>query len=123
MIYGLECGTCLCQYDVLPGYQICLDLAAGLTGWFEDRAVYTRARDRWQRIIVGDVPEKNVQLTDFPTECAAGNYPYPVDDVYICVDDKPLNHPDPKIDIFALSGPVWSRMGTKIPVISTIVSV
>lgn len=88
----------------------------------DQRAAFLAARDRWERIIVGDVPDVNTSVpanacgTDSLTP-PLPSIPAPIDDVVIFAGIRPIDGPG---GILAQAGPCVIRTAGSLPVVGLI---
>lgn len=95
-------------------FDICLDVAqtetSGDIDWIDD---FVSAKQRWESIIVGDVPSATIPplLGSLIPVCTS--LPSIIDDLYICVTNPSIDGPG---GILAGGGPTLRRSGTDIPI-------
>lgn len=92
------------------GYSITLDLL-GMTS--EDQTIFRNAANRWNQIIINDIPDIQSSKLSAPPPYKGCNYPEVIDDLYICAIYEFIDGAgkDGK-NILGSAGPLFRRSGS-----------
>jgi hypothetical protein len=94
---------------VVSSFNIQLDLSTITTA--ADKAVFSDAAAKWQRVITSDLSDFNTNI--FAARTDSCTWPTVIDDLFICAEYQPYDGP---YNVLGFAGPEWVRVPSGLPI-------
>jgi hypothetical protein len=102
-VYGLQPSCNSTNSDI---YNMCLDLES-LSGSYESwMEAFAKAKQKWENIIVGDLPSFSSSELDNDPQLRCTGYPSTIDDMYLCGRETSIDGPG---GVLGSATPLYTR--------------